>query len=905
MKMLSKNIAREFKMSRARFISVSALLMLGVFVLIGLNATGPNMRHTAQQAYTAEHLADAEVSSTVALNAKDRSTIQNLDGIKTVEFGHTTDMVIKNSSHALRIQSNPDKLSQMTLTKGHQAKTDDQIVLSNQLRGRYRLGDTITLATGKAGKTSGLNHKTYTIVGFATSTEYLKKDKLGSTSLGNGSLYGFAYVKASAFKSTKPNVARLAFTKTKGEAYSTAYEHHAATLTDKLQKTLNRRNCARVTSLRNDLNDEISTAEAQIQRNERALTAATKRLTTAQTQLTAQLKQAQAANSSTALTQLKTQQQKLTAQKKALKTKQTALTTAKSKVADARAQKATLDDVTLNIESRNNYNDGYNNYGEDASRIDALGKSFPAFFFLIAILVCFTTMRRMVEEKRIEMGTLRALGYTKGEVMREFLIYSVGTALTGTIIGSYLGLVTLPRIIFRAYTANFNFSTLKLALHPGLVGLGLLLALLSTVLASWLAARQSLKLVPAELMLPKAPVSGSRILLERVTPIWRKLSFSYKVTARNLFRYKGRMLMTIIGVAGATALMITGFGIRDSLNTIVNRQFSQISQYDLVAVYNPNATQTAVKKAQQSVTDASTVKRQTAVYFENVYATTANSDSRESVSLMVPKTPSQLDQYIKLRDVSSGKRSQLSNHGAIVSQKLAKLQGVSVGDTFKLKDTDGTAHQIKVAGITTMYAGHDVYMNQTYYTKVYGHAATMNAYLVSLKKSTTSKVNDFAKQFNQHEAAVQTVRSQDAKQTITNILSNLNNLILVLVLSASLLSLVVLYTLTNINVSERVRELSTLKVLGFYPKEVLMYIYRETNILTGVGILVGVGVGYAFHAYIMGLLPPSTAMVAPGLTWLNVGISVGLTVLFSLVIMVMMNHKIQSVDMLEALKSVD
>lgn len=213
--------------------------------------------------------------------------------------------------------------------------------------------------------------------------------------------------------------------------------------------------------------------------------------------------------------------------------------------------------MTLNIESRNNYNDGYNNYGEDASRIDALGKSFPAFFFLIAILVCFTTMRRMVEEKRIEMGTLRALGYTKGEVMREFLIYSVGTALTGTIIGSYLGLVTLPRIIFRAYTANFNFSTLKLALHPGLVGLGLLLALLSTVLASWLAARQSLKLVPAELMLPKAPVSGSRILLERVTPIWRKLSFSYKVTARNLFRYKGRMLMTIIGVAGATALMIT------------------------------------------------------------------------------------------------------------------------------------------------------------------------------------------------------------------------------------------------------------------------------------------------------------------------------------------------------------
>lgn len=204
-----------------------------------------------------------------------------------------------------------------------------------------------------------------------------------------------------------------------------------------------------------------------------------------------------------------------------------------------------------------------------------------------------------------------------------------------------------------------------------------------------------------------------------------------------------------------------------------------------------------------------------------------------------------------------------------------------------------------------MYAGHYVYMNQHYYQQVYHTKTSSNAYLVTLKHSTSKAVNHFAARFNHQAAAVQTVQSQETKRTITNILSNLNNLILVLVLSASLLSLVVLYTLTNINVSERVRELSTLKVLGFYPREVLMYIYRETNILTGVGILAGIGVGYAFHAYIMALLPPATAMVAPGLTWLNIGISVGLTIVFSLLVMLMMNHKIQSVDMLEALKSVD
>jgi len=489
--------------------------------------------------------------------------------------------------------------------------------------------------------------------------------------------------------------------------------------------------------------------------------------------------------------------------------------------------------------------------------------------------------------------------------MREFLVYSVSTALTGTFLGSILGLVVLPRIIFRAYTANFNFTNLQLSWHPVSVLVGLGLALLSTVLASWLAAQAALKIVPADLMLPKPPANGSRIWLERFTPIWQKLSFSHKVTARNLFRYKGRMFMTIIGVAGATALMITGFGIRDSLNTIVDRQFDQISRYDLVAIYNPAAKTSAVKTAKRAVTTNDNIRRTTTAHVDTVYATTSQEDMREEISLMVPFSPNKLDKYVKLRDYQTGHRLRLTTAGAVVSQKLAKLQHVSVGDHMLVKNSDGTGHRIKIAGITTMYAGHDIYMNRAYYNRIYHNHVTANAYLVALKDTSVQKTTAMAAHFNHQQAAVKTIQSRESKQTITNILNNLNNLILVLVLSASLLSLVVLYTLTNINVSERVRELSTLKVLGFYSNEVLMYIYRETNILTGVGILAGIGIGYGFHAYIMELLPPSTAMVAPGLTCLNVVISVVLTVIFSIVVMVLMNHKIQNVDMLEALKSVD
>ncbi|WKF83948.1 FtsX-like permease family protein [Lacticaseibacillus pantheris] len=905
MKMLNKNIAREFKMSLARYISVSALLMLGVFVLIGLNVTGPNMRKTAQTAYNTEQLADAKVTSTVSLSTKDRTAIKNLAGIKKTEFGYTTDTVIKNTKHALRVQSNPKTLSKLTITKGHRATTAKQIVLSDKLRGQYKLGDHITVAAGKSNGSTGLTHKTFTIVGFATSTEYLKKDSLGSTSLGSGTLYGFAYTTTGAFSSTKPNVARLAFTNSKGAAYSTAYEHYATKQVDKLQKKLNRRNRARVAKLRQDLTKQINDAETNIAKNTTAIANAETELSAAQSQLDTQMIQAKAAQSSSAVATLTIKQQALDQQRAKLKTQKQALKDARGKLTEAKSSKRQLKDVTLTIASRNDFNEGYNNYGEDAARIDALGKSFPAFFFLIAILVSFTTMRRMVEEKRIEMGTLRALGYTKGQVMREFLVYSVTTAVTGTVLGSILGLLVLPRIIFRAYTANFNFSNLQLALHPEFIAAGFALALFSTVLASWLAAHSSLKTITAELMLPKPPVSGSRILLERITPIWKRMSFSHKVTARNLFRYKGRMLMTIIGVAGATALMITGFGIRDSLNTIIDRQFGQISQYDLVTVYNPNAEKSEVTSARETITKSNTVKQYSSARFANVYATDNDSNSREDISLIVPSSASQLDRYIKLRDYKTNKKMTLSNNGAIVSQKLAKLQNVNVGDTFTIKEADGTSHKIRVAGITKMYAGHSIYMSKAYYNQVYDTKVTANAYLVTLKHATDKSVNAFAAKFNRTSAAVQTVQSKETKKTITNILSNLNNLILVLVLSASLLSLVVLYTLTNINVSERVRELSTLKVLGFYPKEVLMYIYRETNILTGAGIIVGIGVGYAFHAYIMALLPPATAMVAPGLTWINIIISVGLTIVFSLIVMFMMNRKIQSVDMLEALKSVD
>lgn len=859
------------------------------------------MRDTAQSIYKTEKLADAEITSDIPISKKEQGQIKNLSMIKKVNFVNSTDVLISKTSQALRIQSMPSTLSKISLTKGKSPTNSNEIVLNNKMKDKYKLGDTIRLKSSKKNTSLDLTQKQFKIVGFATSSEFLKKDNIGDTAAGNGSLSGFGYVTKSAFKPNTLKSARVEFKNVHGSAYSKQYEKKVSNSVDQLQSKLNSINNENKDSLIHNLNQETNLWQQKVNKQRTIIQDSQEKLTAQKEKLNSQKK----ALPKSAWPQLSSAEKQLEISQQQINKARSKVKAAANNLKKATLKKQQLKNISLTAKDRNNYNTGYFDYGQDANRIDALGKSFPFFFFLIAILVCFTTMRRMVEEKRIEMGTLKALGFNNREIMKEFLVYSFLAATLGTIMGSIFGLILLPRVIFKAYTANFTFSQISLSLHPLLILLSFIIALLSTVLASVMAAHRELKAVPAELMLPKPPAKGSRIFLERMTTLWNKMSFTHKVTARNLFRYKGRMLMTIIGIAGATAIMITGFGIKDSLNTIIDRQFGHISNYDLISIYNPDASKRNTNTARAKITESNNVSKFTPAHFEQVYAIKSGDYSRENISLMEINNPSQLVHYTKLQDYRTNKRLKLNNKGVIISQKLAKLHNKSVGDDIKIHENNGKTHKLRIAGITKMYAGHFIYMNRTYYQHVYQKKPRSNAYMLSLKNNSTKAINRFAKNFDYQAAAVGTIRSAQTKKTIEDILGNLNNLIIVLVLSASLLSLVVLYTLTNINVSERIRELSTLKVLGFYPREVLLYIYREVNILTGLGIILGIGFGYLLHGYIMSILPPATAMVAPGITWTNIIISTVLTIVFSLIVMFLMNRKIQSVDMLEALKSVD
>lgn len=885
-KALRKNIFREFRFSFARFISITMLLALGVFVLIGLKVTGPDMRTTGNNYYTAHKMADAMITSNTGITKADQNYMRKLPHIKTIEFGTRKDAVIKGTDKSIRLSSNTTKLSTNKVVSGRLPKKSNEVALSNRDKSNYKIGQTIQLVNNKGkANISGLKKTTYKVVGFVTSSDYLKKENLGVTSAGTGQLATFGIVNRRAFSSKQPTVARISYDNVHGNSYSSAYENQVQKNVDNTEKRLN---------------DRAKKRHAQIK------AAGLAKLNTAQTRLNQQKqKLSQTKNQLKAASAQAVQRSQLKVAQKQLVANQAKLQKAQSKLTTQRQTLTNLPAITYQIQSRNDYNEGYNQFGEDAKRIDVLSNTFPIIFFAVAILVSLTTMSRMAEEKRQEIGTLRALGYSKFDTLKIFLIYGTASGLLGSALGAWLGTGLLPRRIFAAYAANFVIPNFQTPPSGFWISLSIIISLLCTIVPAVWAAILMLKDQPAVLMLPKPPKSGSKVLLERIPFIWNHLSFNYKVTIRNLARYKERMFMTILGVLGCTALLITGFGIRDSLNGIVDTQYKNIIHYDVIGVYNPDASQNKKANYLKTVDDLAGVKHDTTVYYESITSRPKGIDHNQNISMIVPKSTTDFNQFVTLRNPSTKKTLRLTDNGVVITQKLATLSHIKVGDYLMVKNGNGDKHRVSVSGITEMYAGHSLYMSPAYYHKVFGHSVNYNAKMLMLKDRSAKNIDRVSRELTRQDASITAIQSDDAKATINNILSGLNHLVLIIIVAASMLAFVVLFTLTNINVSERIRELSTIKVLGFYPMEVVMYVYRETFILSLAGVLLGFIGGAWLHNYIMQTLPPETAMADLTLLWTNFTTSGVMTLIFSIIVMAIMAYKISQVDMLGALKSVD
>ncbi|MBP2622904.1 FtsX-like permease family protein [Streptococcus oricebi] len=538
-----------------------------------------------------------------------------------------------------------------------------------------------------------------------------------------------------------------------------------------------------------------------------------------------------------------------------------------------------------------------------SSGISSVGNIFPLVLYLVAALVTVTTMTRFVNEERINAGVLKALGYNNSDVIKKFVIYGLVAGLAGTLIGILAGLYFLPYILGRALFVTATYPPVHLAFRWEISLVAILCSLICSVLPALHIARKELKEVPAQLLLPKPPSKGSKILLERLPFIWKRLTFTQKVTARNIFRYKQRMLMTIFGVAGSVALLFAGLGITSSLSGIAERQFGEIITYHALLSQKKQMTSQEKTDLKKALDSASLSKKQS-IYSENFSKTIKGQKDEQSLTLFAIDSQD-FKGFVHLYDSKTKKELKLSSKGAIISQKLANLLHLSVGDSFEVTSDEGKSYKIKVSAISEMYAGHFIFMDKAYYQEAFKQDLVENAYLIKLKDSSTSNIQNVAADFMKLSGVRAVVQNTSLVNQIKGNVKSLGLVMQILTLVSILLAIVILYNLTSINVAERIRELSTIKVLGFHNKEVTLYIYRETISLSLIGIVVGIFTGRSLHQFLLRMIAPSNIMFNP-----NVSLSVYLVPIISIILILIIlgfvvNYTLRRIDMLEALKSVD
>ena len=513
-------------------------------------------------------------------------------------------------------------------------------------------------------------------------------------------------------------------------------------------------------------------------------------------------------------------------------------------------------------------------------------------------------MNRFIDEERINSGTMKALGYDDYVIINKFLAYGFISGTIGTILGVYLGHTLMPQIVYHAYYKSLTIPPIELHFHWQISLVALLLSWISSVLPAYLTAKNEFREKPAALLLPKAPAAGSTILLEKIPFIWNHLSFTHKVTARNIFRYKKRMLMTIFGVCGAATMLFAGFAVKNSITNMNNRQFNDLIHYNMIVAQKPGISVNQQKTLNNKLNE-NNIKSETPIYYESMSKIAGKTGDTQDITLIAPSSDKVLKDYVHLTNRKTKQTLHLTNNGVIISERLATLLKVSKGGYLTLTDKDNKSRRMKVAGITEMYMGHFVFMNKTQYQDIFKRNFKSNAYLVNLNNPSRKNTRNIAAQFMALSGVAGVVQNTAVSQELDVVVQSLNLIMLVLIVVAGLLAIVIQYNLTNINIAERIRELSTIKVLGFYDNEVTMYIYRETILLTGIGILVGYLTGDLLYRYILYVVPPDNVMFNPALSAPSFLWPLGVIGVITIILGFIVNKKLKDLDMLEALKSVD
>ncbi len=983
--MLKKSTLREIKNSLGRYIAILAIVALGVGFFSGIKVTRQAMIETADDYLSDHDFFDYKVASTLGFEEKDVNALSKESYIGSAEGSISTDVLYSiddDADKVLMMHSITESVNKLSLKSGRMPKTDDECVVDYRLVDDDAIGKTIRISAENEKDTRDMfKYKEYTITGTIISPSYLNFER-GSTSLGNGSVAGFAYIKEGGFDTDYFTEIYLGL-KERHPIYSDDYNDLIDRTEDKVKAASEARSDIRYQKIIKDAREELADGQKEYDENydkylsekadaERQLADSYQKIidgknTLAQEKqnLDAKEKELKASKSKvqSGLSQAATQRKEFEANKQYMTPEQIAQTEAKlsatekqlnsnlnkinaglsqidtgrRKIKEAEAEmpanlrkyneakaeadekfaeaKAKLDDAKKDLDKAKkeiadikapdtyvldrNTNIGYACFESDSNIVDGIAKVFPIFFFLVAALVCMTTMTRMVDEQRTQIGVLKALGYSNGAVIGKYLFYSGSASFIGCVGGFLFGCWLFPLVIWKAYGMMYDFSSnLYYIINGPLAVTSLLVSLLCSMGATIISCYAEFREVPAQLIRPKAPKDGKRILLERVTFLWKRISFLYKVSFRNIFRYKKRFFMMVLGISGCTALLLTGLGIRDSIKNVVDFQYDEIQIYDYSVVFNKEMGTWRQDHFQKEAADYV----DDMIFVHEGSADLLTGKTVKSVNLVVSDND-HFDQYVKLHQ-PDGKNLDYPEDGqAVICRKLADEYDLAPGDKITLRDDNMKEMKLEISGVCQNFVYNYVYVSPQTCQDQWGYIPEIKSALVNVKDgmdvyASSSKVLNM-----DHVAAVSV--NNDLRERVSNMMKSLDYVILLVCLSAGALAFIVLYNLTNINITERIREIATIKVLGFYPKETSAYVFRENFFLTGISAVVGLLLGKWLHAFVMEQIKVDMLSFDVRISAVSYVLAVVLTFVFAAVVNLAMYYKLEKISMTESLKSIE
>lgn len=887
-KKLILNTLRSVKNTKSRFISIMAIIAIGSGFFAGVKSSGPDMKLSMEQYIAEQGLADFHLMSELGFDDEDVSAAEALEISDEIYSGYTADLITKNNYGAdkiIKIYSYAPEsgINVPYIKNGRLPEKTGEVFVDERIceNDAIKIGDKITFRTGDDREISDMLDITeYTVTGIGLSPVYISFER-GSTTIGNGNINGWAIVHEDNFSYEAYTDMYISISEADGvNPFSEEYEKIISQNADILEAFAETQIEHRKNVILDEAYIEINNAKAELENIKNDLAKAEKVFEDGEIESA-------------------DEEKKFESGKAEIEAAKAEIVKSEAEIANAEnSAHKRIANSKMYVLTRE-YNPAYSNYGEDCDRVDAIANVFPIFFILVAALVCCTTMTRMVEEQRTQIGTLKALGYSRYSIISQYIIYAVAASIPGGFIGLLIGFNTLPKVIYMCYTSMYNQPYLIAPFRWDYTVGCIVAACLCTGLSALFASRHELVSCPAQLMRPKPPKDGKRIFLEHITFIWKRIKFTTKVTFRNLFRYKGRLLMTVVGIAGCTALLLTGYGLQYSITSIVDKQYGEIFLYDAIVALNENTADNSTYESVLDIINKMELTSEKMLIQQKSADIFSETGDKLEAYVVVPENPDTLSHFIDLHERKNGEKIKLDD-GIVLGEKTARLLGVEIGDNVYLNK----GYPVKVTGICENYTFNYAYITPEAYAQA-GFNEKPCSNMIMLKLTDLSHENDLTSALVKNEAVLAVSLSSKGGDAFKELVDSLSMIIVVIIVAAGALAFVVLFNLSNININERIRELATIKVLGFYDGEVAAYVYRENVVMTLLGIITGLILGIALEKFVINTAEVDTVMFSREIPLYCFLAAASLTVLFAVLVNITLYFRMKKIDMAASLKAIE